>query len=106
MPECASCSAELRPEWKYCIYCGTPTVPGALRPEPSHPARVNTLAVIALVLGLVGGAPALIFGHLALRQIRAGGERGRVIAVIGTVLGYLWLVVWVIAGGTLLFNAL
>lgn len=25
MTVCATCSRELQPEWKYCIYCGTPT---------------------------------------------------------------------------------
>ena len=25
MTVCATCSRELQPEWKFCIYCGTPT---------------------------------------------------------------------------------
>ncbi|HEU0206896.1 MAG TPA: DUF4190 domain-containing protein [Pseudolysinimonas sp.] len=25
MAACANCSRELQPEWKFCIYCGTPT---------------------------------------------------------------------------------
>jgi len=55
---------------------------------------MNPLAILALVLAVIGGAPALIFGHVAIRQIKQTGERGMVMAVIATVLGYVWLVVW------------
>lgn len=44
MATCANCSRALQPEWKYCIYCGTPTgvgstatAPVATTPEPSSP---------------------------------------------------------------------
>lgn len=96
MSSCASCGAELDPSWKFCIHCGTPIVPGAIRPEQPEPRRLNLLAVLALLLACIGGAPALIFGHVAIGQIRESGERGMRLAVVATVLGYLWLVVWAV----------
>jgi hypothetical protein len=40
MARCASCSAELQPTWKFCIYCGTAVAPAAVRPESA--ARAAT----------------------------------------------------------------
>lgn len=50
MSECASCSAQLRPEWKFCIYCGAPAIPGAIRPEVLARPRPSRGVIIALVL--------------------------------------------------------
>lgn len=97
MSTCASCDAELTGDWKFCLACGAPVIPSAIRPEVVHPARFNLLAILALLLACIGGAPALIFGHVAIGQIKGSGERGLRMAQIATVLGYLWLVVWVVA---------
>jgi len=102
MPECSSCAAQVQPEWKFCIYCGEPTSADATRPAPLAAPRTNPIAILALILAAFGGAPALIFGHLAMRQIKENGERGMVMARIATVLGYVWLVVW----GILLYSLL
>ena len=96
MSTCTNCAAQLQPDWKFCIFCGTPVVPSAVRPQRLEEPRVNPLAILALVLACVGGFPALIFGHLAMAQIKASGERGMLIARIATGLGYLWLVVTVV----------
>jgi hypothetical protein len=166
MSACANCARELRPEWKFCVYCGTPTGVTAARPEAAddpvpapapapdapedatvlvsassrsveapapapapapaviaeHPAtlvvappvvdappptalrtrsrsrsrvagparssRINALAVVALVLGCLASPLAALFGHIALAQIAASGERGRLPALIAVVLGY------------------
>lgn len=104
MPECASCSAQVLPKWKFCVYCGEPTSADASRPAPVATARTNPLAILALALALIGGAPALIFGHVALRQIRETGERGSRMARIATALGYVWLVLWGIVLYSLLTN--
>jgi len=124
---CASCGAELKPEWKFCITCGEPVVRDAgedgsadaaaeqaeqaeqaetaepvaqpeptAQPEPVEHPRFNILAILALVLACIGGAPALVFGHVALGQIKETHERGRTIAIVATALGYLWLVVWIV----------
>ncbi|MCU1578473.1 MAG: hypothetical protein JWP19_677 [Rhodoglobus sp.] len=57
----------------------------------------NTLAVLSLVFALLGGVLLpIIFGHLAKSQIRRSGERGDGLATAGLVIGYLWLIVFVI----------
>lgn len=62
-----------------------------------HPAPpTNGLAVAALVLGIIwiywlGSILAVIFGHVALRQIQAHHEGGKGLAVAGLVLGYVGL---------------
>jgi hypothetical protein len=46
------------------------------------------LAIVALVLGCLASPLAALFGHLALAQLTAAGERGRIPALIAIVLGY------------------
>jgi len=55
--------------------------------------RTNTLAILALVFGILGGYLAIIFGHLALGQIKRSGEQGRGLAITGLILGYFWVAV-------------
>jgi len=72
---------------------------------PSQPVRrTSGLAVASLVLGLAGfipcgltSIPAVIFGHVALGQIRRDRLDGHGMAVAGTVLG------WILTGGWLVF---
>lgn len=60
MDTCASCQAELAPEWKYCIRCGTPVdsaperIPGAIRPDPVLTTPRRGPDVQILVWGGVG----------------------------------------------------
>jgi hypothetical protein len=70
---------------------GTIAATPADEPE-AEPSRVNVLAVLALILGLLLSPLAALFGHLAVAQIKASGERGLVAAWIAVVLGYIWLV--------------
>jgi hypothetical protein len=106
MTTCANCGRQLQPAWKYCITCGArTTVPlagsapaAALEPFPDdepddRPRRVNALAVLALILGILLSPLAALFGHVAVAQIRASDERGIVPAWIAVALGYVWLVV-------------
>jgi hypothetical protein len=74
------------------------------RPEFVAPNPVNGLAVASLVCGLlwlgwIGSALALVFGHVALAQIRAkaGREGGRGIAIAGLALGYFGVATFVVA---------
>ncbi|SIN36772.1 peptidyl-prolyl cis-trans isomerase [Mycobacteroides abscessus subsp. abscessus] len=60
-------------------------------PVHSGSQGTNTFAVVALVLGFVGGVLAIPFGHIALSQINRTGEQGRGMAIAGLVLGYLSL---------------
>lgn len=46
---------------------------------------------LSSALSGVGSVPAIITGHVSLAQIKRSNENGRVMAIIGTVLGYLGL---------------
>lgn len=73
--------------------------PGAPAPYPAYPyapGRTSGLAIASLVLGIVwvfwiGSILAVVFGHVALSQIKRsmGAVGGRGLAVAGLVLGYL-----------------
>jgi len=62
---------------------------GAPRPLPTSGLAVASLVLGILWLGWLGSILAVIFGHLALRSIRRGAERGWGLAVAGLVLGYI-----------------
>ena len=78
----------------------TTTAPAFAPVQPGYPvygARTNTLAVVSLVFGIVGGGlVAVILGHIARSQIRRTGESGSGMATAGLILGYFWLAVFVI----------
>lgn len=65
------------------------------RPAPAPADRaVDGFAVASLVLGIlwvywIGSILAVIFGHLALREIRRSGRPGHGLAIAGLVLGYI-----------------
>jgi hypothetical protein len=78
---------------------GTATVLVPTYPPPVR-IRTNGLAIAALVSGLlfittIGAVLAVIFGHVAISQIkRSGGwQRGGGMAVAGLVLGYAGIAV-------------
>ncbi|WP_255183315.1 MULTISPECIES: DUF4190 domain-containing protein [unclassified Rhodococcus (in: high G+C Gram-positive bacteria)] len=54
----------------------------------------NTFAVLALVFGIIGGLLGVVFGHIALSQIKRTGEGGHGLAVAGLALGYIYVVFW------------
>jgi hypothetical protein len=64
-------------------------------PRPPLPRRTNGYAVAALVCGaaqpltgMVSTIPAIVFGHVARRQIRETGEDGGAMATWGLILGW------------------
>jgi len=60
--------------------------------------RTNGLAIASLVLALCGlGLLPVIFGHVALGQIKRSGDQGSGFAIAGLVIGYLTLVTVAIA---------
>jgi hypothetical protein len=73
------------------------------QPVPAPPAmafagigasdRTNTMAILALIFGALGGYLAIVFGYIARSQIKRTGEGGGGLATAGLILGYLWLVV-------------
>jgi hypothetical protein len=73
-----------------------PAAPYQAQPQFPGYARTSGLAVASLVLGIVwilwiGSVLAVIFGHVALSQIKRsyGALTGRGMAIAGLVLGYL-----------------
>jgi hypothetical protein len=64
--------------------------PGPEFPPPPA-ASTNGFAVAALVFGILGGLLGLVFGIIALVQIRRTGQKGTGLAVAGLVLSALWL---------------
>jgi uncharacterized membrane protein len=60
------------------------------------PQRTNTFAVLSLIFAILGSVLGIVFGHVALAQIRRTGDSGRGLAVAGLVIGYLLLAVGVI----------
>ena len=72
--------------------------PGPVQPRPKN----NGFAVASLVLSLLwlfwlGSLLAVIFGHIALSQIKKSGELGYGFAIAGLVLGYIGLGLLVLA---------
>ncbi|MFE9609079.1 DUF4190 domain-containing protein [Streptomyces sp. NPDC006012] len=65
-------------------------------------APVNGLAISSLVLGILCCLPGvgLVLGTIALRQIKRRGERGTGLAVAGSVLSVIGLVLWALLLGT------
>jgi hypothetical protein len=60
-------------------------------------AKTNVLSIIALVTGILGMAIIpVIIGHISLSQIKKTGEQGRVMAIIGLILGYLGILAYII----------
>jgi len=64
--------------------------------NPAVMPRTNQMAVASLVCGFcqiflwfVAGVPAIVFGHVAHRQIRQSGESGSGMATAGLIMGYI-----------------
>jgi hypothetical protein len=71
-----------------------PLPPTGLDPSDLTPAPTNGMAIASLVFGVLGGVLlAVVFGLVALSQIRRRGGRGRGMAIAGLVLSACWTVV-------------
>jgi len=65
-------------------------------PYPYATQRTNSMSIASLVSGIlawllcpfIGGALAVVFGHVARGQIKQSGEAGGGMAIAGLVLGY------------------
>jgi Domain of unknown function (DUF4190) len=74
----------------------TPTQPMT---KPAGGESLFPLPVVALVLSVVGAAPAgIIVGHLSRRSIRERGGSGDGVALAALIVGYAILALWVAAG--------
>lgn len=51
--------------------------------------KTNSMAIAALVASLTVSFLGIVFGHIALSQIRRTGEEGRGLAIAGLIIGYI-----------------
>lgn len=73
----------------------TPVPPAA--PVYAAAPKWNVLSIISLVTSVLGiSLVGVITGHISLSQIKKTGEQGKVLAIIGLVLGYIGIVVAII----------
>ena len=124
MSICSNCGHE-KGTGVYCGGCGqrsgssnAPTQPQYQQPLYQQPqyqqpqygspqyvpnsAKTNSLAIASLVVSLICCAPlGVIFGHIAIGQIKKTGEGGRGLAIAGLIIGYIGIVggllFWIIA---------
>jgi uncharacterized membrane protein YcjF (UPF0283 family) len=66
--------------------------------EQATPRRLNVLAVMSLILALTASPLSVVFGYLAVGQIRRANQRGESMAWVAVGLGWLWLIAWIVAG--------
>lgn len=80
---------------------------GASQSTPSAPpaAPMNTLAIVSLIASFFVSVVGIVCGHIALSQIKRSGDRGRGIALFGTILGYVFLVTQIIAAAVMITSA-
>jgi len=101
---CAACGNSLATDDKFCRVCGRSTgeaaaaLPGMAPLAPCASAATSGKAIASLVCGLLFFVPmafiaAIVFGHLAISEIRKSAARlkGESIAMAGLVLGYIWV---------------
>ena len=88
---CSSCSALSETDKAFCPECGTSYQGSSAQPV----TRTSGLGIASLVLGIIwlfwlGSALAVIFGHIALSQIRKDSSiSGRGMAIAGVTLGWI-----------------
>jgi peptidyl-prolyl cis-trans isomerase B (cyclophilin B) len=81
--------------------------PGFYPPAYPPPRQTNSMAIVALVSALVFSPLGIVFGHIALSQIRHSDEDGKGLAIAGLVIGYVltglfllvivfWLILFVV----------
>lgn len=76
----------------------TPPAPTYAAPvqTPVNSARTNTMAIVSLVTSFFIALAGVIFGHIALSQIKKSGESGRGLAIAGLIIGYIGIAAWII----------
>lgn len=76
-------------------YGTPPTSPGGYGTLPGQEQKTNGFAIASLICGLVapcgGGLLSVIFGIIALSQIKKNGQKGRGLAIGGMVATAVWI---------------
>ena len=74
-----------------------PNAPSAATPAGAPQSqKTNTMSIVALISAFVIPLVAIILGHISLSQIKRTGEKGRGLALAGTILGYVFTALYVI----------
>lgn len=83
---------------------GMPPMQNQQMNSPMAPARTNTMAILSLVFAFILAPLGVVFGAIALNQIKKTGEEGKGLAVAGlvtssifTLLGIIYIVFVIIA---------
>lgn len=63
--------------------------------QPTTMAYTNTFAIVAVILGFMQPIAGIVFGHLALGQIKRNGDTGRGLALTGLIVGYAMVAFWI-----------
>ncbi|MCA0378689.1 MAG: DUF4190 domain-containing protein [Actinobacteria bacterium] len=59
-------------------------------PVPTTLAYTNTYALVSIITAFLSPIAAIVFGHLALGQIKRTGDAGRGLALTGLIIGYAY----------------
>lgn len=77
----------------------------------STQSEFNIFAVLSIIFCWFAGILGLVFGYIALSQIKRTGQRGRGLALAGVIISWIavgivviWTVVIIVAGGIYLVN--
>ena len=71
-------------------------------PRPQRRRKsLNILSVVSLVAALVASPLAMVFGYVAVAQIRRSDQRGSSMAWTAVGLGWLWLALYIVVGVSL-----
>lgn len=63
---------------------------------PYAPPETNVFAILALILGFFTGILGVVFGHIALHQIKRTGQSGRGLAIAGLIIGYAFVAFFIL----------
>ncbi|MBB2975878.1 CHASE2 domain-containing sensor protein [Microbacterium endophyticum] len=61
-----------------------------------QPRSTNLFAILSIIFVWFAGLFGLIFGYIALSQIKRTGEGGRGIALAAVIVGWIYIVGWLI----------
>lgn len=89
-------------------YQPTPPTPSPYSGSSAPVQKTNTLAIVALILGIVVPIGGIICGPIALGQIKRTGEGGRGLALAGLIIGVVLtlLGIIIIIANVILFASL
>lgn len=62
---------------------------------PTTLAYTNTFSLVAIVLVFFQPVAGIVFGHLALGQIKRNGDTGRGLALTSVIVGYAMVAMWI-----------